>query len=427
VFPRHRLDIGVRDLAFGLRATMLARNPEQHAAAVLETAGLTDRGLVALSVRSAWDLALGALAWAKSSEVIVSAITHPDMITIIRAHGLVAVPVDVDLTTLAPAVADLERACTERTRAVLVVHLLGGRIDLAPIADFAVRHGLLLIEDSAQAFTGVDSLAPTAADVSMVSFGMIKTASAVGGAVVAVRSSELRAAMQDIQAGWPVQRRRAYAGRLLKMAGLATFNDPRRFAVLHRLLALLGADLDSMINTSTRSFAHGEALWAKIRRRPSAGLLALLTRRLTAFDPTRVAERARAGDALAARLPAAYRHPGDGLLRRTHWLFPVWAPDPYALVAELARQGIDVSTGTSNLVAVAAEDGSVPERAGRLMASIVYLPSYPQLGAAGRDRLIAGLRAAAGAGPRLNHRAFPHLARPMAPVRADRPEAVPQG
>ena len=85
-----------------------------------------------------------------------------------------------------------------------------------------------------------------------------------------------------------------------------------------------------------------------------------------------------------------------------------------------------MSTGTSNLVAVAAEDGSVPERAGRLMASIVYLPSYPQLGAAGRDRLIAGLRAAAGAGPRLNHRAFPDLARPVAPARADRLTPVPQ-
>ena len=61
-------------------------------------------------------------------------------------------------------------------------------------------------------------------------------------------------------------------------------------------------------------------------------------------------------------------------------------------MAELGRRGIDVSTGTSNLVAVAAEDGSVPEQAGELMASIVYLPSYPQLGPAGRDRLIAGLQ-----------------------------------
>ena len=78
--------------------------------------------------------------------------------------------------------------------------------------------------------------------------------------MVAVRSPELRAAMRDIQAGWPIQRRRAYAGKLPKMAGLAIFNDPRRFAVLHRLLTRSGVDLDTMINTSTRSFAHGEAL-----------------------------------------------------------------------------------------------------------------------------------------------------------------------
>jgi hypothetical protein len=231
--------------------------------------------------------------------------------------------------------------------------------------------------------------------------------------------------MRDIQAGWPIQRRRAYAGKLLRMAALALFNDPRRFAVLHGLLTRLGVDLDSTINTSTRSFAHGDGLWAKIRRRPSAGLLALLARRLTTFDSAQVAARARAGDELAARLPAAYLHPGDGLLRRTHWLFPVWAPDPEAVVAELRRRGIDVSTGTSNLVAVAADDGSVPERAGGLMASIVYLPSYPQLGAAGRDRMIAGLRAAARTDPRLNSRARPDLAR--CPGTTDRPETIPHG
>jgi dTDP-4-amino-4,6-dideoxygalactose transaminase len=124
--------------------------------------------------------------------VIVSAITHPDMITIIRAHGLVAMPVDVDLTTLAPA--------GRRPRTgPYGADPRGARGAPAgrphrPGADRRLRRsatGLLLIEDSAQAFTGVESLAPTGGRVSMVSFGMIKTASAVGGAVVAVRSPEL--------------------------------------------------------------------------------------------------------------------------------------------------------------------------------------------------------------------------------------------
>jgi perosamine synthetase len=394
VYPRHRLDLAGGDVLTGLRATV--RQPDAAAleAAIVQTAGLTDRGLVCLSVRSAWDLLLQVLAWPTGGEVIVSAITHPDMITILQTHGLRAVPVDLDLATLAPRVEDLERVYTARTRAVLVVHLFGGRIDLRPVAEFARRHDLMLVEDSAQAFTGTDSLAPSGADVSMFSFGMIKTGTAVGGALVSVGDAELRSSMRKEQDGWPAQRKFGYAAKLAKAGGLAIFNDPRRFGVLYRLSRRLGLDLDSMINSSTRSFAAGEELRARIRRRPTPALLAVLRRRLSQVDQDRVARRAAMGEELRAGLPEAYLHPGDELLRRTHWLFPVWAPDPAALVAALAEAGIDVSTGTSNLVAVPADDGSVPERAGRLMSSIVYLPSYPELGEEGLERLLAGLRAA---------------------------------
>jgi perosamine synthetase len=394
VYPRHRLDLAGGDVLTGLRATVRQPDPAALEAAIVQTAGLTDRGLVCLSVRSAWDLLLQVLAWPTGGEVIVSAITHPDMITILQTHGLRAVPVDLDLTTLAPRVEDLERVCTARTRAVLVVHLFGGRIDLRPVAEFARRHELMLVEDSAQAFTGIDSLAPSGADVSMFSFGMIKTASAVGGALVSVGDAELRSSMRKEQDGWPAQRRFGYAAKLTKAGGLAIFNDPRRFGVLYRLSRRLGLDLDSLINSSTRSFAAGEELQARIRRRPTPALLAVLRRRLRQVDRDRVAGRAAMGEKLRAGLPEAYLHPGDELLRRTHWLFPVWAPDPAALVAALAEAGIDVSTGTSNLVAVPDGDGSVPECAGRLMSSIVYLPSYPELGEEGLERLLAGLRAA---------------------------------
>jgi perosamine synthetase len=214
IYPRHRIDLGAADAAAALRASA-TRDADSLEAAALRAAGMEEHGLVCLSVRSAWDLLLQVLAWPAGSEVLVSAITHPDMITIIRTHGLVPVPVDVDLATLAPSVADLERASTERTRAVLVVHLFGGRLDLAPINAFCRRHDLMLVEDSAQAFTGRLSLAPTGADVSMISFGMIKTASAVGGALVSVIDTELRSSMRKEQAGWPAQGRVAYAAKVI--------------------------------------------------------------------------------------------------------------------------------------------------------------------------------------------------------------------
>jgi perosamine synthetase len=172
---------------------------------------------------------------------------------------------------------------------------------------------------------------------------------------------------------------------------LALFNEPRRFAVLHRLCRLLGVDLDAAINASTRSFAAGDAVQVRIRRRPAPALLALLGRRLRHVDQDRLTARAALGEELTGRLPASYLHPGDGLQRRTHWLYPVLAPDPDALVEALRARGVDISRGTSNLVVVPSGDGTMPKQAGRLMGSIVYLPSYPELGTDGLDRLVAGL------------------------------------
>jgi perosamine synthetase len=395
VFPRHRLDISAADLWFGARATLGRPDADQGEAALLRSAGLEGHGLVCLSVRSAWDLVLTELDWPPGSDVLVSAITHPGMVAILQAHGLRAVPVDVDPDTLAPSVTALEAARTDRTRGLLVAHLFGGRLDLGPLLAFARRHGLLLVEDSAQAFTGPGSLAPSGADVSLFSFGLIKTATAGGGALVVAGDPRLAARLDAAHRRWPRQRPRSYAAKLAKTAGLAVLNDPRRFAVLHRVCRAARLDLDGMINAATRSFAGGAAMLAKIRRRPAPALVALLHRRLRRIDPNRVAARAALGEELAAGLPAGYRHPGGRLQRRTHWLFPVVAPDPERLVAELRRRGVDASQGTSNLTAVGGANGRVPPQAASLMAAIVYLPCYPELGDDGRDRILAALSAAA--------------------------------
>ena len=57
---------------------------------------------VFLSVRTALDLLLEAWALPRGSEVLMSAVTIPDMVAIVRHHGLVPVPVDLDMRRLAP-------------------------------------------------------------------------------------------------------------------------------------------------------------------------------------------------------------------------------------------------------------------------------------------------------------------------------------
>ncbi len=403
VYPRHRLDVSIRDLLYGLSACLGAFRRRRLAAEVVRAFSPGEGVLVCFSVRSGFDLLLGALDGPPGGEVLVSAVTHPDMVRIIEGHGLRAVPVDLDTEALDPRVERLEAALSESTCAVLVAHLFGGRFDLGEVAAFARRNGLLLVEDCAQAFRGPGDVEDDAADVSMFSFGSIKTASAAGGAVLCVRDPGLLEKMREVQESWPVQSRRHYAGRLLKALGLVLLGRPLAYGLLARVCDLGGRDLDDLVNGAVRAFptsggATGE-LFDRIRRRPSAPLLALLARRLRNFDAGRLARRARSGEHVARRLPVTVRHPGGLAPSRTHWLFPVVVPDPEGLVSALRMRGFDASRATSNIAPVPAPpELRAPEEANRMMSRVVFLPVYPEIPDGDLDLLASAVEEAAGQG-----------------------------
>ena len=221
---------------------------------------------------------------------------------------------------------------------------------LRPIAAVARRHGLLLVEDCAQSLGASPRGGDRLADVSMFSLGPIKTATALGGAVLRVGDPELLGRMRALQSAWPTQRRSAYAARVARFAGLAVVARPVVYGTLARLV-----DLDRLVAGSVRGFpgADGE-LFERLRARPSGPLLATMARRLRTLDLERIAARSRAGEELAALLTPRLARPGAGAERRTHWVFPVVAADPQAFVAALRSAGFDAARGTTSIGVVPA-------------------------------------------------------------------------
>ncbi len=383
VYARHRLDLSVADAAWGLLACVRPGRGLRIEPEILRLCSLEEDGMVCLCVRSGWDLWLGAMGLRPGDEVLVSAVTHPDMIRILRGHGLRAVPVDIEPETLAPKPGELSAGLTSRTRVLLVAHLFGGRVDLDPLARFARRHGLLLVEDCAQAFEGPDRVGSSAADVSMYSFGTLKTSTALGGAVLRVRDRQVLRRMRTLQEGYPVQRRSEYAGKLVRALCLLAFARPWPYGGLVWACARLGPDLDALLNGVVRAFPPGEpvgALFGRLRRRPSTPLLSVLARRLRIFDGVRLARRAAAGERLARGLRPTVEHPGGRSSQRTHWLFPIVVPQPEAVVSDLRLHGVDASRATSSIAAIqASAGGRAPVVASRMMAGVVFVPVYPEL------------------------------------------------
>jgi perosamine synthetase len=351
--------------------------------------------LVAFSVRSAFELLLGGLRLEPGSEVLMSAITHPDMARIVERHGLVPVPVDLDLETLQPREDLLERALTPRTRALVFAHLFGARADLDSTVAFSRRHGLVLIEDCAQALRSNDDAGDTRADVSLFTFGSIKTSPALGGAIAYVRDPRLLERMRFAQTSWPTQPRREYAMRVLRFAGLLALGRPVVYEVFVRAGSRAGLDVDALVNRSVHALKPPSsdarddfAEW--LRRRPSAPLLALLRRRLRTFDFDRLRRRAERGEQAARALSPTAFQPGRRALERTHWVFPVAYRNPRRAIELLRAAGFDATAATSSIAAIDAPDHRPelrPEASIRLMEHVVFVPVYPEL----PDRVFARL------------------------------------
>jgi dTDP-4-amino-4,6-dideoxygalactose transaminase len=137
---------------------------------------------------SALHLALLAAGIGPGDEVITVPFTFVASVAAIYYVGAMPVYVDIHPLSFTMDTTQIEAAITERTKAIMPVHLYGQTADMAPIMEIARRHKLLVIEDAAQAH-GAEyrgRRAGSLADMACFSFYPSKNLGAYGegGAVV---------------------------------------------------------------------------------------------------------------------------------------------------------------------------------------------------------------------------------------------------
>jgi dTDP-4-amino-4,6-dideoxygalactose transaminase len=100
---------------------------------------------------SALHLAMLAAGVSRGDEVITTPFTFIATVSAIDYCGAVPVFVDIDPKTLNVDPAHIEALITDRTKAIVPVHLHGRPAPMSAISEIAERHGLKVIEDAAQA------------------------------------------------------------------------------------------------------------------------------------------------------------------------------------------------------------------------------------------------------------------------------------
>jgi dTDP-4-amino-4,6-dideoxygalactose transaminase len=143
-------------------------------------------GLDALSLILRGYKELGVVA--EGDEVIVPGNTFIASFLAVSENRLVPVPVEPDAASFNLDPARVEAAIGPRTRAIMAVHLYGQLADMPALLVLARRHGLLLIEDAAQAHGAMRDGRKAGAfgDAAAFSFFPAKNLGALGdgGAVV---------------------------------------------------------------------------------------------------------------------------------------------------------------------------------------------------------------------------------------------------
>lgn len=379
-----------------------------------------DNLFVTTSIRTGFDLLWSVLNFERGSEVIFSGFTIPDMSKIVMEHGLTPVPVDLDLFDMGPDIDQLRQKVNPRTRAIVVAHLWGGLVDLSQVAEIAAQHDLLLIEDCAQCYVGSGQWGDFRADISMFSFGSIKTNSALGGAVFRVKNRDLADTLKQSHRQLPLQSRGFCFRRLLKYCLVKLISYRPFAATLCRLFSLFGKSHDGFASRLAKGFS-GKNYFKQVRQRPSTPLLQLLFRKLSRDCRLQIDARKRLGEYLAAQISLAsvnqcewnntdcvsaikFEPPivvGEQMLVQTYWVFALLVEDPQRLVEWLGKAGFDATRNASlQAIEVEKHGENANSTCELIQKHIVYLPFDLAMPAVEVDRMIDVIRRSEATCPR---------------------------
>ncbi len=300
------------------------------------------------------ELALRAVGIQPGDEVITVANTCVPTVAGIERSGASPVLVDADAESMTIDPERLAAALTERTAAIVPVHLYGRCADMDAILGVAAEHGLKVVEDCAQAHgaTWRGRAAGTMGDAAAFSFYPTKNVGALGDAGAVVTNDASLAA---------------------EVAALRSYGEFERYESARR-------GSNSRLDTL------------------QAAVLSVGLRHASEWRERRREIAARYAEALAETPLSAPSDPDGGL--HAYHLYVVSVPDRDRLREELGTAGVETLVHYPRAIHQHPVYRDLP-RSGtlfeseRLAATVVSLPLYPELEDSEVELVADAVRAAA--------------------------------
>jgi len=366
MIPRGKLAISFFELIGALTNCFIKKNSD----GIIPNQALYEKSIFCLSARTGLDLTLQTLDLAPGTGVLTTSINIPDMFSILKAHQLVPVPISIDKQTLGLNLEELEDAITPSCKVILIAHLFGAIANLDEVILFAKKHQLIIIEDCAQAFN-YNYKGHPATDVSLFSFGLIKTNTCLTGAMICFNNQLIYENVKLLNQQLPVQATRKYLGKIFKALAVKVITLKWIYTLLYAITQRLHKDFDAVLAGFTKGFP-GENVMEKIKFRPCYANLRLLHKRTHVANDKSIIHRMEIALKILEKIPITMK---IGLLNQhhSHWVIPIVSENPTALITSLREKGIDATAKASSLINIM--DGNKVGKNGDLnLEDLVYLP-----------------------------------------------------
>ena len=191
-------------------------------------------------------------------EVIIPAYTCPSVLAAVIRAGLTPMLCDLEEGTTTLNYHELTRTISNRTLAIISVHLFGIPEDSRKINELASSHNLFHIEDAAQSFgsaagSGSQGMLGTTGDIGIYSFGRGKPLTLMQGGALTTNSDTIAEVVEKkvktlaLQSSWSA---------MLKALSYALFLHPRLYWIPQRLpLLKLGTTIFNL-NFTIKQMDH---------------------------------------------------------------------------------------------------------------------------------------------------------------------------
>lgn len=149
-------------------------------------------GVAVSSGTAALEVAMGAIGLKPGDEVIMPTFTIISCALAVLAYGGVPVFVDSEPETWNMDIKKIEEKITDKTKAIMPVHIYGHPVNMEPILEIAKKYNLLIVEDAAEVHGGEykDKKCGSFGDISCFSFYANKIITTGEGGMVLIDNEE---------------------------------------------------------------------------------------------------------------------------------------------------------------------------------------------------------------------------------------------